>query len=81
MWAFCIVGVWMTVHARILALCVCLALIHKGIMDWATAEALSFASLLKEGIHVRLSGQDVQRGTFRSVLVLWQSFRHLVTRD
>jgi 2-oxoglutarate dehydrogenase E1 component len=39
-------------------------------MDWATAEALSFASLLKEGIHVRLSGQDVQRGTFRLVLLL-----------
>ena len=35
----------------------------KGI-DWATAEALAFCSLMKEGYHVRLSGQDSERGTF-----------------
>ncbi len=33
-------------------------------IDWATAESLAFASLLKEGIGVRLSGQDSGRGTF-----------------
>ena len=33
-------------------------------MDWAMAEAFAFGSLLKDGIHVRLSGQDVERGTF-----------------
>ncbi|HXX08301.1 MAG TPA: 2-oxoglutarate dehydrogenase E1 component [Pseudolabrys sp.] len=33
-------------------------------IDWATAEALSFCSLLKEGHPVRLSGQDSERGTF-----------------
>ena len=33
-------------------------------IDWATAEALAFASLLKEGVPVRLSGQDCRRGTF-----------------
>ena len=33
--------------------------------DWAMGEAMAFGSLLKEGIHVRLSGQDVERGTFR----------------
>merc|ERR1719492_241749 len=33
-------------------------------VDWAMGEALAFGSLLKEGIHVRLSGQDVERGTF-----------------
>nr|XP_023025434.1 2-oxoglutarate dehydrogenase, mitochondrial-like isoform X2 [Leptinotarsa decemlineata] len=54
-------------------------IIHKGIerilksrmemvehrmADWALGEAMAFGSLLKEGIHVRLSGQDVERGTF-----------------
>ncbi|KAJ2794195.1 hypothetical protein H4R21_005596, partial [Coemansia helicoidea] len=33
-------------------------------IDWATAEALAFGSLLAEGYNVRLSGQDVGRGTF-----------------
>eukprot|EP00127_Corallochytrium_limacisporum_P002926 Clim_evm15s143 gene=Clim_evmTU15s143 len=34
------------------------------VVDWATAEAMAFASLLAEGYNVRLSGQDVGRGTF-----------------
>ena len=41
-------------------------------IDWATAEALAFCSLLLEGHPVRLSGQDTERGTFsqrHSVLV------------
>ncbi len=33
-------------------------------IDWANAESMAFASLLKEGIAVRLSGQDSSRGTF-----------------
>nr|CAD7448058.1 unnamed protein product [Timema bartmani] len=33
-------------------------------VDWALGEAMAFGSLLKEGVHVRLSGQDVERGTF-----------------
>ncbi len=33
-------------------------------LDWATAEALAFGSLLMEGYPVRLSGQDSRRGTF-----------------
>lgn len=37
----------------------------KREVDWALAEYMAFGSLLKEGIHVRLSGQDVERGTFR----------------
>ena len=44
----------------------------KGI-DWAMGEALAFASLLDEGNHVRLSGQDVERGTF--------SHRHALIHD
>ena len=42
-------------------------------LDWAHAEALAFGSLLLEGIPVRLTGQDSQRGTF--------SHRHLVLHD
>jgi 2-oxoglutarate dehydrogenase E1 component len=42
-------------------------------IDWATAEALAFGSLLKEGHPVRLSGQDSERGTF--------SQRHSVVFD
>ena len=41
-----------------------LEMVKKREVDWALAEAMAFGSLLKEGIHVRLSGQDVERGTF-----------------
>lgn len=33
-------------------------------LDWSTAEAGAFGSLLYEGFNVRISGQDVGRGTF-----------------
>lgn len=39
-------------------------MVDNKVVDWALAEAMSFGSLLREGIHVRLSGQDVERGTF-----------------
>ncbi|OYX88775.1 MAG: 2-oxoglutarate dehydrogenase E1 component [Azorhizobium sp. 32-67-21] len=42
-------------------------------IDWATGEALAFCTLLNEGSPVRLSGQDVERGTF--------SQRHSVLTD
>ncbi|KAH3861638.1 hypothetical protein DPMN_024572 [Dreissena polymorpha] len=42
-------------------------MVNNRTVDWALGEALAFGSLLKEGIHVRLSGQDVERGTFRLV--------------
>jgi 2-oxoglutarate decarboxylase len=45
---------------------------HGGIV-WAHAEGLAFASLLTEGIPIRLTGQDAERGTF--------SQRHLVLHD
>src|SRR6187455_1174119 len=41
-------------------------------IDWSTAEALAFGSLLLDGTPVRLSGQDSERGTFsqrHSVLI------------
>ncbi|CAH1374806.1 unnamed protein product [Tenebrio molitor] len=41
-----------------------LAMVKKRTLDWSIAEALAFGSLVKEGIHVRLSGEDVERGTF-----------------
>lgn len=39
-------------------------MVEHRTVDWALGEAMAFGSLLKEGIHVRLSGQDVERGTF-----------------
>lgn len=39
-------------------------LIKEDRLDWATGELLTYASLVDEGIPVRLSGQDSQRGTF-----------------
>ena len=33
-------------------------------VDWATGELMAYGSLLLEGKDVRMSGQDVQRGTF-----------------
>jgi 2-oxoglutarate dehydrogenase E1 component len=42
----------------------------KGI-DWANAESLAFASLLREGYPIRLSGQDCARGTFSQRHSVW----------
>jgi 2-oxoglutarate dehydrogenase E1 component len=63
-----------TVHPKLLAqLQRRLQTIEQGGIDWGQAEALAFASLLVEGIPVRLTGQDTERGTF--------SQRHLVLHD
>jgi 2-oxoglutarate dehydrogenase E1 component len=49
------------------------ALGPDGTIDWAHAETLAFATILAEGTPIRLTGQDVERGTF--------SQRHLVLHD
>ncbi|API91134.1 2-oxoglutarate dehydrogenase E1 component [Virgibacillus pantothenticus] len=41
--------------------------------DWGTGEALAYASILRDGIPIRLTGQDSERGTF--------AHRHLVLHD
>src|SRR5262249_57825646 len=38
--------------------------LEQGGIDWGQAESLAFASLLVEGIPIRLTGQDTERGTF-----------------
>jgi len=47
--------------------------LEEGGIDWGQAESLAFASLLVEGIPIRLTGQDTERGTF--------SHRHAVLHD
>uniref|UniRef100_A0A8C7R5T7 2-oxoglutarate dehydrogenase complex component E1 n=1 Tax=Oncorhynchus mykiss TaxID=8022 RepID=A0A8C7R5T7_ONCMY len=48
-------------------------MVGQRVCDWALGEYMAFGSLLKEGTHIRLSGQDVERGTF--------SHRHHVLHD
>ena len=62
------------------------AMVREGGIDWAMAELLAFGSLLREGVPVRLSGQDSRRGTFaqrHAVLIdkvtaqEWSPLQHL----
>lgn len=48
-------------------------------IDWATAEAFAVGSLLHEGFNVRISGQDVGRGTFsqRHVMLVDQATNNI----
>ena len=47
-------------------------MVETNKLDWAMGELLAYGSLLKEGFDVRISGQDVERGTF--------SHRHAVVK-
>ncbi len=48
-------------------------LLDKGQLDWAMAELLAYGSVLTDGQDIRMSGQDVKRGTF--------SHRHAIVKD
>lgn len=37
--------------------------VKEGVADWAMGEALAYGSLLRDKIHIRLTGEDVERGT------------------
>jgi 2-oxoglutarate dehydrogenase E1 component len=50
-----------------------IAALEEGGVEFGHAEALAFSTLLTEGVHIRLTGQDTERGTF--------SHRHLVLHD
>jgi 2-oxoglutarate dehydrogenase E1 component len=62
-----------TIHPKLLRQLEKRKALDEAAIDWGHAEELAYASLLTEGIPIRLTGQDTERGTF--------SQRHLVLHD
>lgn len=73
---FCTVPSNMRIHPKVAhGLQHRLEMIHaphnEAHIDWGLGEHLAYATLLNEGIHVRISGQDVRRGTFSHRHAIW----------
>lgn len=47
------------------------AMLSSNHIDWGMGEHLAYASLLSDGVHIRLSGQDSRRGTFSHRHAIW----------
>jgi 2-oxoglutarate dehydrogenase E1 component len=62
-----------TIHPKLLKQLERRKALDEAVIDWGHAEELAYASLLTEGIPIRLTGQDTERGTF--------SQRHIVLHD
>ncbi len=48
-----------------------LKMVHGELLNWGMAEHLAYATLLADGTHVRLAGQDSRRGTFNHRHAMW----------
>src|SRR5699024_12781620 len=71
---FCMYNKHSTTENQTLSLHDALPILEEGQKaEWGEGEALAFASILKDGIPIRITGQDSERGTF--------AHRHLVLYD
>jgi 2-oxoglutarate dehydrogenase E1 component len=68
---FCSVPAQFALHPKIQKLQAERLAMLDGKIDWGMAEHLAYASLLADGVHIRISGQDVRRGTFSHRHAIW----------